>query len=63
MASTLDFLRELALVLGTCTGLAARADLALLGNEATQQFSVLVVNDGVLFNTELADLRPRHVAP
>lgn len=63
MAGALDFLRQLALVLGARAGLAARADLALFGDEAAQQLGVFVVDVCAFFNAELANLGARYVPP
>ena len=63
MAGALDFLRQLALVLGARAGLAARTDLALFGDETAQQFGVLVIDICAFFNAELANLGARYVSP
>jgi hypothetical protein len=63
MAGALDFLRQSALVFGACTGLAARSNLTLFGDETAQQFGIFVIDVCGFFYTELANLWARYVSP
>ncbi len=58
MAGAFDRDSQLALVAGTCTGLAAWADFALVGDISAQQLDVLVVDNSIFLTTKLAFLWP-----
>lgn len=62
MAGALDGASQLALVPGACPGLAARPDLAVFCDIATQQFSLFVIDENVFLGAELADARVREEA-
>jgi hypothetical protein len=55
MTGALDSDRQLALVFGTCAGLATGAYFAIFGDVAPQQFSLLIVNGDAVIRAELAD--------
>src|SRR5512139_749669 len=59
MPRALDGQRQVALMAGTGTGLAARADLAALADEAAQLLGRFVIDLLRLLDAELADLGTR----
>jgi hypothetical protein len=62
LPGALDGRRDFTLVFGAISGLAARADFAILDNEAPQHIGVFIVNYNILVGAELADFRPRKIA-
>lgn len=63
MAGALDSASQSALVLGAGAGLAARADLAVVGDEPPQSIGLLVIDGCVLVSAELTFTRPGEETP
>jgi hypothetical protein len=63
MAGAFDGAGQGALVFGTGTSLAARANLAVIRNKTPEYFGLFVVNYGVLIRAELAFARAGEEAP
>jgi len=59
VAGTFDLAGYCALVACTGTGLAARADFAIVGNITAQQVCVFVVDHDIFVSAKLADFRAR----
>lgn len=55
MAGTFDGIRQRALVTRAGAGLAARSDLAIFNNKATQEVKILVIDIIHFFRAELAE--------
>jgi hypothetical protein len=63
VAGAFDGPRKFTLMLRTGSCLAARANLAVLGDETAQKFCLLIVDTDALIRTELAHPRARKIAP
>lgn len=63
MTGTFDGSRQLTLMLGARTGLAPRANFAIIGHEAAQALGLFVIDHRVFIGAELALSRPGEKSP